>query len=279
MTAQASRARGSSGGARRVAEQNDKGSAMNAAVVGPLTPAGVRARAGMQSAIRACPAPRHRCDRGEHQVCRAAGFGKKQAKAGKSGKTFLKEMSETSLGLGGRLVAELRADSKPCPCGSGQAYGECCQVYHNGKAAPTAEALMRARYTAYAKKLADYIVDTTHPDNPAYEGSKTPDGEHSSTLREDVIATSRIFDFEKLKVEEVREGKDEDEAYVGFTVWGRVTGQKGQRAKGSKTETIQELSRWMASLQRRFVREDGKWWYIDGDTDWVHHSYGDKKAA
>ena len=40
-----------------------------------------------------------------------------------------------------------------CPCGSGLAYGECCAPVINGSAkAKTAEALMRARYTAYAVK-------------------------------------------------------------------------------------------------------------------------------
>lgn len=38
-----------------------------------------------------------------------------------------------------------------CPCKSGKLYGECCEPILEGKmAAPTAEALMRARYSAYA---------------------------------------------------------------------------------------------------------------------------------
>jgi SEC-C motif domain protein len=48
-----------------------------------------------------------------------------------------------------------------CPCGSGLGYDECCGPYISGKATPsTAEALMRSRYTAYAKKAINYIVDT-----------------------------------------------------------------------------------------------------------------------
>jgi len=54
---------------------------------------------------------------------------------------------------------------KPCPCGSGLAYEECCEPYIKGlKAAPTAEALMRSRYTAYVEHAIDYIVDTCSPD-------------------------------------------------------------------------------------------------------------------
>ena len=50
---------------------------------------------------------------------------------------------------------------KPCPCGSGRDYDECCGQYIGGKSkAPTAEALMRARYSAYAVGAVDFIVET-----------------------------------------------------------------------------------------------------------------------
>ena len=44
------------------------------------------------------------------------------------------------------------ADSKACPCASGRLYAECCEQYHAGSASePTAESLMRARFSAYVK--------------------------------------------------------------------------------------------------------------------------------
>ena len=50
---------------------------------------------------------------------------------------------------------------KNCPCGSGRLYSECCEPYISGKVnAPTAEALMRSRYTAYAEHAIDYIINT-----------------------------------------------------------------------------------------------------------------------
>jgi SEC-C motif-containing protein len=55
---------------------------------------------------------------------------------------------------------------KTCPCGSGRDYSECCEQYISGKAdAPTAEALMRSRYTAYVVHDIDYIVDTCIKDD------------------------------------------------------------------------------------------------------------------
>ena len=50
---------------------------------------------------------------------------------------------------------------KNCPCLSGLAYADCCEPYISGaKNAPTAEALMRSRYAAYAEHAIDYIVET-----------------------------------------------------------------------------------------------------------------------
>ena len=50
-----------------------------------------------------------------------------------------------------------------CHCGSGQLFESCCLLYLNGSLkAPTAEALMRSRYTAYVVQNADYLIETTH---------------------------------------------------------------------------------------------------------------------
>ncbi|QPK64671.1 zinc chelation protein SecC [Methylomonas sp. LL1] len=46
-----------------------------------------------------------------------------------------------------------------CLCGSGLAYPDCCGLYHSGKRLPdTAEALMRSRFTAYARRDAAYLL-------------------------------------------------------------------------------------------------------------------------
>lgn len=52
-----------------------------------------------------------------------------------------------------------------CPCGSGKAYAQCCQRYHNGEAAPNAEALMRSRYAAFVLELEPYLLATWHADS------------------------------------------------------------------------------------------------------------------
>lgn len=65
-------------------------------------------------------------------------------------------------------------DDARCPCLSGDTYGSCCGRYHAGLRpgpdgaapgphAPTAEALMRSRYSAFAVGDADYLRATWHP--------------------------------------------------------------------------------------------------------------------
>nr|MDT0663334.1 YchJ family metal-binding protein [Micromonospora sp. DSM 115978] len=53
---------------------------------------------------------------------------------------------------------------RPCPCGTGHPYAECCGPVHQGGAvAPTAEALMRSRFSAFAVGDAAYLLRTWHP--------------------------------------------------------------------------------------------------------------------
>ncbi len=50
-----------------------------------------------------------------------------------------------------------------CPCGLPATYDQCCGRFHAGAAAPTAELLMRSRYTAYAVGERAYLLQTWHP--------------------------------------------------------------------------------------------------------------------
>lgn len=53
-----------------------------------------------------------------------------------------------------------------CPCGSQKEYSLCCEPYITGKEnAPTPEALMRSRYTAYVKVAEPYLKETLAPES------------------------------------------------------------------------------------------------------------------
>jgi len=52
-----------------------------------------------------------------------------------------------------------------CPCNSGRPYADCCEpVVTATRPAATAEELMRARYSAYARGAIEYIISSTLPD-------------------------------------------------------------------------------------------------------------------
>ena len=155
----------------------------------------------------------------------------------------------------GSTSTQNKTKKSSCPCGSGKSYSNCCKKYHTGEKLPdTAEELMRSRYTAYAKGLVDYVVQTTHPDNSAAK-------EDIKTLRDDVRATCDKITWDKLVILGNESGND-DEAFVTFKTYFKVVGQQGQRAQGFHTQSFIERSRFL----RR--PSDGAWLYVDGEQDW-----------
>jgi len=122
--------------------------------------------------------------------------------------------------------------NEACPCGSGKSYAACCGPLHAGeKPAPTAEALMRSRYAAYVLKLEDYLLATWH----------------ASTRPSELDLAADDSKWLGLEVR-AHQQQDATHATVDFVARYRIAG-RGHR--------LRELS--------RFVREDGRWYYIDGD--------------
>ncbi len=124
-----------------------------------------------------------------------------------------------------------------CPCGSGRSYETCCGPLISGdQAAPTAEALMRSRYSAYVQCEIDYLGETLHPN-------------HRSDY--DAAATRRWAegaDWLGLEIGDVEQGSEEDEE-------GMVEFIASFREKGA-TRRHHEFS--------RFQKQDGRWYYLDG---------------
>ena len=122
----------------------------------------------------------------------------------------------------------------PCPCGLPARYLACCGRWHQGAQqlqAPDAQALMRSRYSAYVLQLADYLLATWH-------ASTRP----------------ASMDFEPglrwLGLEVRRhEVTGSDTAIVEFVARSKL---------GGRAHRLHETS--------RFLREDGRWFYVDGDT-------------
>ena len=59
---------------------------------------------------------------------------------------------------------ECKADLIMCACNSGRTYTQCCKLQHSReRIATTPEELVRARYSAFANRISDYLIATTDP--------------------------------------------------------------------------------------------------------------------
>ena len=123
----------------------------------------------------------------------------------------------------------------PCPCRLPDKlpkYADCCGRFHAGAAtAPDAEALMRSRYSAYALSLTGYLLATWHTSTRPATLEPDPAGLKwlGLEVRRHVVA-------------------DADHASVEFVARSKL---------GGRAHRLHEFS--------RFVREDGRWYYVDGD--------------
>lgn len=59
----------------------------------------------------------------------------------------------------------MMSDQLDCPCGSNHAFSACCEVIIQGAVAPSSEALMRSRYSAYVLGHWEYLHRSWHPDS------------------------------------------------------------------------------------------------------------------
>lgn len=130
--------------------------------------------------------------------------------------------------------------SRPCPCFSKATLDRCCGPFLSGRAFPdTAERLMRSRFSAYALGKVDYLIETTAT------------AERAALDREDLAAYCRGIRCVGLKIVGAEQGGPLDET-------GTVKFHASLQVNGKRHLHV-ELS--------RFVRQDGRWRYVDGDTN------------
>ncbi len=118
-----------------------------------------------------------------------------------------------------------------CPCGSGKSYADCCQPYLTQTSdAPTAETLMRSRYTAFTLGNEAYLRHSWHPDNCPK-----------------IIRLNEDTRWLGLKIKNTVAGGEHDESGdVEFIARSKIHG---------KASRLHENS--------RFGRFEGRWVYID----------------
>jgi SEC-C motif-containing protein len=127
----------------------------------------------------------------------------------------------------------------PCPCG-GASYARCCGRFIDDGAVPqTAEELMRSRYTAYTRRNDAWLKATWHADTRPAEPVAQDD------------------DVKWLGLEVRQHVPRGDTAAVDTAAVDTATVEFVARYKvGGRAHRLHEVS--------RFVREGGRWFYIDG---------------
>ncbi|MDQ7005041.1 MAG: YchJ family protein [Ghiorsea sp.] len=120
-----------------------------------------------------------------------------------------------------------------CPCKSGKTLDNCCKPYHDNTIdAPTAEVLMRSRYSAFVLGLSDYIWRTWH-----------------ETTRPDLEILGGLgLKWIDLKIISSEVESNTDDTDTIHFIASFVSGHKGK--------TLDEVS--------SFVKEGGLWYYVDG---------------
>ncbi|MGW0878816.1 YchJ family protein [Streptomyces sp. NPDC002671] len=120
--------------------------------------------------------------------------------------------------------------TRTCPCGLPQPYDACCGRFLpvGAAAAPTAEALMRSRYSAFVKGDAGYLLRTWHP-----------------------------------RTRPARLELDPGMRWTGLEILGVTDGSAFHQ---NGTVTFRASYRGGSLHERsRFERVDGAWVYVDGD--------------
>jgi len=123
-----------------------------------------------------------------------------------------------------------------CSCGSGKDYEKCCAMYiEKGIPAPTAELLMRARYTAYAKGKIDFIMDSHIP------------SDRDNLSREDITLWSSSSEWQGLEILNTSKGTESD-------------------SKGTvefKAHYMQDRARYTHHEVALFEKVEGQWFFAD----------------
>lgn len=123
-----------------------------------------------------------------------------------------------------------------CPCGSGRSFEDCCGPILAGEPAPTAEALMRSRYTAFVRHELDHVERT-----------------HAPEIRDDFNrgeAERVAEDSEWQRLDILRASEEGDSGVVEFQIHFRKDGNDMRHHERAS-----------------FRREDGRWLYVSGEVN------------
>lgn len=132
------------------------------------------------------------------------------------------------------------SENAQCPCNSKSLYSACCAPLINGsRQAQTPEALMRSRYTAFSIRDAAYLLKTWH------SSTRPTSLDLSESLQEKWV---------KLEIHHALIHLSTLHGEVEFTA-----------------TSIAQKKHFSMTERSRFIKEEGKWRYVDGDCAYHQH--------
>ena len=125
-----------------------------------------------------------------------------------------------------------------CFCGSGNTFEQCCKPIIDGtQPAPTAQALMQSRYSAYVIVASQYLIDSTHI------------SQRAKYSKADIEAWAKESHWEKLEIIDCKKGLSDDSV-------GEVEFKAYYQDSKSTLQIHHEKS--------IFKQENGNWFYVNG---------------
>ncbi|WP_430810369.1 MULTISPECIES: YchJ family protein [unclassified Carboxylicivirga] len=131
----------------------------------------------------------------------------------------------------------IQESQEKCPCGIGIAYSACCAPFIEGADnAPTAEKLMRSRYTAFTRAAIDYLMKSHH--------SSTRPVREKNSIRQWTQSVQ----------------------WIGLTVINSDAGQANDNTGMVEFKAVYMEEGQLKAIheQSLFRKEKGMWYYVSG---------------
>jgi SEC-C motif domain protein len=128
--------------------------------------------------------------------------------------------------------------NKPCFCGSDDTFEQCCKpIIDCTQPAPTAQALMRSRYSAYVIVASQYLIDSTHI------------SQRANYSKADIEAWAKESHWQKLEIIDCKKGLPDDSV-----------GEIEFKAYYHDSKNIFQIHHEKSV----FKKENGEWFYVNG---------------
>lgn len=161
------------------------------------------------------------------------------------------------------------AAMETCPCGTGETYSTCCSKVHKDVQSfrkATAAKIVQARYSAYSRKMPEFLMMSTHPSNVAFNPDLRAWKESIKVNMYDKFDLEKCVIVEEKYEEPDNESKDETETATVKFIAEMVLKETGEKTSFMETSKFEKAKNSGAWLYLSGVIEEAPG-DVDGDDD------------